>query len=299
MPFCPKCGKEVPEEADFCSACGYDMRQAKKLSNETIAQTSQPSLPKERETPKYQPLPLKKKIIAIFLALIPGFFLMGLGHFYVGKKERGIIFLVTGFVLLGIITADISILSTFAVLAYLILWMFQIYDAPRKVRVQEVKSGLQIPSIPEAIKGLLISTTEGIPNLLISFLVSLILISIILSFPVDYTTGNRPYLNAVNIITLSIPTSFIVTYMWGISKRCPSCKKLFAEEKVGKELLDVDEGYETVKRYDTIYDEEGKRVGDVKRREQVHMIYGTYKHYYKCKFCGFEWNKIATEKHEG
>jgi len=51
------------------------------------------------------------------------------------------------------------------------------------VRVQEVKSGLQISGIREAVKGLLIS-----------FFVSLILISIILSFPVDYITGNRPYL---------------------------------------------------------------------------------------------------------
>jgi hypothetical protein len=68
---------------------------------------------------------------------------------------------------------------------------------------------------------------------------------------------------------------------------------------VGKELIDVDEGYETVTRTDTIRDSRGDTIGTVDRDEQVHMIYETYKVYYKCIFCGFQWSEIKKESHEG
>lgn len=37
MPFCPKCGKEVSEDAKFCYSCGYDLSQSKKEVDKTVS----------------------------------------------------------------------------------------------------------------------------------------------------------------------------------------------------------------------------------------------------------------------
>lgn len=91
-------------------------------------------------------LTIKKKkknpVIAIALALIGGLFLLGLGHFYIGRILRGTLLLVPGVMLrlsmlfiaenftgaIGKILLMITILSIFA------LWILQTYDAYRLTR---------------------------------------------------------------------------------------------------------------------------------------------------------------------
>ncbi|MEM3662286.1 MAG: hypothetical protein QXI68_01745 [Sulfolobales archaeon] len=81
----------------------------------------------------------KNTFIAIVLAFIGGVFLLGLGHFYIGRILRGILLLVTGVVLrlsmlfitenlignLGRILLMVNIFSIFT------LWILQTYDAYR------------------------------------------------------------------------------------------------------------------------------------------------------------------------
>ena len=43
MPFCPRCGKEVPEDASFCSNCGSDLRAPVAGTAPTSAPVSPPS----------------------------------------------------------------------------------------------------------------------------------------------------------------------------------------------------------------------------------------------------------------
>jgi hypothetical protein len=127
VPFCPKCGKEVPVEANFCPSCGYAFNQ--------VPPAKPVILPNQKNTG-----------IAAVLALVLGIFgLMGVGHVYVGKIKRGIILLI-----IGIIFGILSIFSTLILLSLftgfstfglgsigaiiviiidLALWIWQTYDA--------------------------------------------------------------------------------------------------------------------------------------------------------------------------
>lgn len=84
--YCPNCGTELPDNSAFCANCGAKLGPA----------GSAPVYP----TPPYpgQPYganlpPQKNEIVSLILA----FFIPGLGHIYVGKLMRGVIFLVSYF----------------------------------------------------------------------------------------------------------------------------------------------------------------------------------------------------------
>ena len=406
MPFCPKCGKEIPEEANFCPACGYDVTQVKRLVDKTV---TQPPPSKEQETPKAVDSQIGKTLeakphapslsVTLFLALVVGFFLMGLGHFYVGKKKRGAIFLVAGILFFVNILYQISAIAVFvqlilwifqtydalkqrekmlefksnkpslsitfisslipgvghfyirkvwrgllfllatiilffltymqniytlselAVIVFVILWISQIYDAlKQREKMLEIKPKVietqtkhvvqdlsqrekKLETKPSKVKS---QTRQVIPIIILdwiisfpfSYIITIVLAAILFHSP-DFYYIYFQVLGFGYTLLLSIPISLIFTYLLGVSQKCPSCKKKFAMKGVGKELIDVDEGYETVTRTDTIRDSRGDTIGTVDRDEQVHMIYETYKVYYKCIFCGFQWSEIKKESHEG
>jgi len=408
MPFCPKCGKEIPEEANFCPACGYDVTQVKRLVDKTV---TQPPPSKEQETPKAVDSQIGKTLeakthtpslsVTLFLALVVGFFLMGLGHFYVGKKKRGAIFLVAGILFFVNILYQISAIAVFvqlilwifqtydalkqrekmlefksnkpslsitfisslipgvghfyirkvwrgllfllatiilcfliymqnmytlsalAVIVLVILWISQIYDAlKQREKMLEIKPKVietqtkhviqdlsqrekKLETKPSKVKS---QTRQVIPIIISDWIISFFfcyLITVFLAAILDSLSPDFHYIYfqvlglGYTQLLLNIPISLICTYLLGVSQKCPSCKKKFARETVGKELIDVDEGYETVTRTDTIRDSSGDTIGTVDRDEQVHMIYETYKIYYKCIFCGFQWSEIKKESHEG
>jgi len=61
MPFCTKCGTEVPENVNFCTKCGNAISKAKSVATET----KQASKPKPANKPKSGSKPLIIAIIAI------------------------------------------------------------------------------------------------------------------------------------------------------------------------------------------------------------------------------------------
>jgi TM2 domain-containing membrane protein YozV len=87
-------------------------------------------------------LPRKDAGIAALIAGLGGLFLFGLGHFYVGKIGRGVVFLVVGLLLkipliwlipIGMLSVLFGSGEGFAALALLgllnlVLWIAQIYD---------------------------------------------------------------------------------------------------------------------------------------------------------------------------
>lgn len=88
--YCPNCGTELPDNSAFCANCGAKLGPA---GNAPVYPA--PPYPGQ---PYGQPYganvpPQKNEIISILLA----FFIPGLGHIYLGKVVRGIVFLVSYF----------------------------------------------------------------------------------------------------------------------------------------------------------------------------------------------------------
>ena len=76
MPFCPKCGKEVPASSTFCPSCEFDLR--------TSPHPSPPSAPKGRAaSPRLAYLVLLLGAAIIFLSAV--------AYLVVGNATAGII----------------------------------------------------------------------------------------------------------------------------------------------------------------------------------------------------------------
>jgi Predicted membrane protein len=84
--YCHKCGKELDEDAVYCSFCGAPV--------DGNADTTS----FDRAT-QYVPYVGK----SVGTALVLGFFLPGLGHIYIGKLARGLCIMI-GYILLEIMT---------------------------------------------------------------------------------------------------------------------------------------------------------------------------------------------------
>ncbi len=116
--FCENCGKEIPDNATFCSHCGFQIKNkvVKKASNE-------------------------KNMI---LALIISFFLTGLGIVYAGEKKKGIILFVVALILY-IIGRAVPILAVIAIL----IWAYALYETYNQVKIANGNSN---PNLIEDIK---------------------------------------------------------------------------------------------------------------------------------------------------
>ncbi|MEM2951167.1 MAG: zinc ribbon domain-containing protein [Nitrososphaeria archaeon] len=61
MPFCPKCGRQVPEDAKICDSCGYNLEHAKSAFSANVQRTPQDSSKKSA---------LKSFLTGFFLPLV-------------------------------------------------------------------------------------------------------------------------------------------------------------------------------------------------------------------------------------
>lgn len=128
--YCPNCGTETNPNSEFCQKCGTNLKEGTKNTcvppNVTYA------------------LPLKSTGLAAVLS----FLFAGLGQVYVGKIARGIIFVCIGacigilstILMLGGIEIDTNgelsaytmsyfIAGAAILIAYLVFWVWQIFDA--------------------------------------------------------------------------------------------------------------------------------------------------------------------------
>jgi hypothetical protein len=142
--FCSNCGEtlNLNEEIKKCSKCGIDLQQ------QQIGSTTQ-------NRPIVDQLPYKSPGTAALIAFIGGIFaLLGLGHIFVGKIGKGFGILVSGIIiyvlfvimaislpgilLLGLVesstgdagSGEMMLIIMFILgIAYLILWIWQIFNA--------------------------------------------------------------------------------------------------------------------------------------------------------------------------
>lgn len=77
----------------------------------------------------YENKQLKNNGVAIVFAVILGLFgLMGIGHIYIGKTGKGIAYLISGLLILGIsiILSQLSFFIVISIFIYLIVFIHQI-----------------------------------------------------------------------------------------------------------------------------------------------------------------------------
>lgn len=116
MVTCRNCGAEALVGFKFCQTCGA-----------VLPLTG----------PKVDALPFKKEKTAILLAALPGVLVMGIGHFYLVRVARGLMFLVASIatgILFFVAVFGAFFSASFLVAAVvgslrLILWIWQVIDA--------------------------------------------------------------------------------------------------------------------------------------------------------------------------
>ena len=142
--FCSNCGESLDQESKKCSKCGIDFQQ--KQVEHPISNTS-----------IVDQLPYKSPGTAALIAFIGGIFtLLGLGHIFIGKIGKGFGILVSGiiiYVLFVIMAISLPVMLLFGLvesftgyagsggiifiimfilgIAYLVLWIWQIFNAKK------------------------------------------------------------------------------------------------------------------------------------------------------------------------
>jgi len=162
--YCTKCGKEATQGDSFCASCGAALAPtqvdlASRRQHETVV--------------PYMLTQLKSEGTSVVLAFVLGFFgILGTGHMYVGRLEKGLGLFLTGVVCYGLAIAglmlyfgsseegywdDITYDSGWLILTgifgflYFILWISLVFDATEACR--EYNSQLLEPNQnPEAKK---------------------------------------------------------------------------------------------------------------------------------------------------
>ena len=145
--FCSNCGESLDQESTICSKCGIDLQQQQQ---QQVGSTTQ-------NRPIVDQLPYKSPGTAALIAFIGGIFaLLGLGHIFVGKIGKGFGILVSGIIiyvlfvimaislpgmlLLGLVESStrdagsgriIFIIMFILGIAYLVLWIWQIFNAKK------------------------------------------------------------------------------------------------------------------------------------------------------------------------
>ena len=108
---CPRCGQTVSNQSNFCSRCGLLLTSSRDKGPPNREPAHQYDAANDLENPRPEWIREKDPNITLILALIPGLFgLMGIGHLYIGKIARGILFLLIGLIIGPIFAGGIYLL---------------------------------------------------------------------------------------------------------------------------------------------------------------------------------------------
>jgi TM2 domain-containing membrane protein YozV len=114
LPFCSKCGKEIPEDAVFCPECGASVEDQVRDSG--------------------QPKGAADGSVNIGAAVVLSVIFPGLGQIYLGEKRRGMAFVIAGLIFLGTFLIEIGLIL------YPIFLLINAFDAYRSAqRINDVK----------------------------------------------------------------------------------------------------------------------------------------------------------------
>ncbi len=142
---CSQCGKEIPEDSDFCYYCGALKEKAYAFDADGTAdrychKCGHPIAPGESfcpecHTPIPRPVPMemnKLAMPAVLLALIPGFFnIFGLGHLLMKQYARGGMFLIMSGILWWIYPGWSSAPSMAILFLRVGIFAYQLFDLYR------------------------------------------------------------------------------------------------------------------------------------------------------------------------
>lgn len=119
--FCPSCGAPVEEHANFCPSCGADL-----ILNAAVAGTGAQAHPAmARAAPAQDDAPFVDARKSPWAALLLSVLIPGLGHFYVGKSQRGLLILLVSIMSLGTGLFAIPMVLSVAIL----IWAVALVDA--------------------------------------------------------------------------------------------------------------------------------------------------------------------------
>lgn len=77
----------------------------------------------------------------------------------------------------------------------------------------------------------------------------------------------------------------------GYSLRCPSCGKWWSKKFVQKKEADRENSFKTVIRKEVYKNRKGRIEGSTEREEQINILVVTYKNYYRCSKCNYNWTE--------
>lgn len=113
--YCSRCGKQLAENARYCSGCGFDNMA---YSGQGAGYNANPGVNNSDKASSF-----KTKSAA--LALILSFLIPGIGQLYIGRIESGIIILIIWVVSVAAWPFTIFL----SLLIALVVWVFSMVDA--------------------------------------------------------------------------------------------------------------------------------------------------------------------------
>ena len=154
--ICSQCGNQIPEDADFCYACGCLRSKALVMDDDGRMDTTRCHMCGEKVNPgesfcgncgaalvleRGTPAKLdSKRLIALALAIIPGFFnIFGLGRLGMRQWARGLMFIAITVVLSIICPFYVPSPTMFIVLVRVGVFMYHALDIMRYVYAPEVR----------------------------------------------------------------------------------------------------------------------------------------------------------------
>lgn len=114
--YCKKCQSEIPEDANFCSFCGEQIKESISTTNSSKANNKTISFI----------YPSKDETKSVGLVLILSILLPGLGQMYLGQTQAGL-----GFIIISVVLGTFLTLGTGYVVA-IFLTMFWGYRDVKK-----------------------------------------------------------------------------------------------------------------------------------------------------------------------
>lgn len=112
--YCPKCGKDNPDDASFCGSCSASLNGSAAPQGAAYGNNN-----------AYAAAPQKSTGLGIVLSII----FVGLGHLYAGLISKGITLMIV-YILLIVLSPFTIFLS---LIVALILWIWSIYDVNKMI----------------------------------------------------------------------------------------------------------------------------------------------------------------------